>query len=109
MNAMRQDWVGENGWANPPFHLLGPVISKIVATGAAVTLVAPVWRSQPWWRRDTEAATAWRLLPPEAGVFVHDSRSTPAPTPCWRTAVFRFADSRVCATTTTGGSCSSRA
>lgn len=108
-NALTYDWAGENGWANPPFHLVGPVVSKIISDKATVTLIAPAWRAQPWWRRATEAATEWRLLPPAAGVFTHGSRSTPAPTPFWRTAVFRFSGGPACATTRTVGSSSSPA
>lgn len=107
VNALRQEWTGENAWANPPFHLMGPVVAKIISSGAAVTLIAPVWRAQAWWARAVEAATEWRLLPPQAGVFTHGSRPTPAPQPFWLTAVFRFAGTRLCATTGTGGSCCS--
>lgn len=107
VNALRHEWAGENAWANPPFHMMGAVVAKIIASGAAVTLVAPAWHAQPWWARATEAATEWRLLPPAAGVFTHGSRSTPAPRPFWRTAVFRFGGTRLCGTTATvGPSCS---
>lgn len=108
-NGLAQDWTEENGWANPPFHLVGPVVSKIISSNAAVTLIAPVWRAQPWWRRATEAASEWRVLPPEAGVFTHGSRSTPTQTPFWRTAVFRFNGGTASAMTRTVGSCCSRA
>lgn len=95
VNALQHDWVRENGWANPSFHLVGPIVAKIVASGATVTLVAPAWRDQPWWRRATEAATEWRLLPPSAGVVTHGSESTRTPHPSWRTAVFRFGGTRL--------------
>lgn len=89
-NALTQDWTGEIGWANPPFHLVGAVINKIILSGATVTLVAPVWRAQLWWQRAVNGCTEWRILPKEDGVFSHGSQSQQGHTPFWRTAVFRF-------------------
>lgn len=93
-NAMAQDWTGENAWANPPFHLMGAVISKIMTTNATVTLVAPVWRAQLWWQRAVEGCTEWWILPKRDGVFKHGSPSQREHTPFWRTAVFRFEPTR---------------
>lgn len=93
-NALNHDWSEENIWANPPFHLLGPVVHKIIADGATITLIAPVWRTQPWWSRAVEAAMDWHLLPLADGVHTHGSRSAPARPPHWRTAVFRCAPRR---------------
>jgi len=91
INALRHPWAGENAWANPPFHLVGAVVYRIVATRATVTLVAPVWRAQPWWRAAVEACWEWQMLPAAEGVYPCDSRSDAAPRAFWRTAVFRFA------------------
>lgn len=104
-NALAHSWDGENGWANPPFHLMGAVVNYIVTTGAAVTLVAPEWRAQPWWRRAMEACEEWNRLPPADGVYTRGLRSTPAPPPSWRTVVFRFAATPTYGTTASVGSC----
>lgn len=93
-NAFLQDWVGENAWANPPFHLAGAVVSHALRTGATMTLIAPVWRAQPWWRRAVDGCAEWLILPPTDGVFTHPSSSMPARTPFWQTAVFRFEPTR---------------
>ena len=90
VNALRHPWAAENGWANPPFHLVGAVVYRIVATRATVTLIAPVWRAQPWWRTAVEACWEWQLLPMEEGVYACGSRSDAEPRAFWRTAVFRF-------------------
>jgi len=108
VNAMAHRWTGENAWANPPFHMLGPVVHKIITEGATVTLIAPAWRAQPWWRRATEAATDWWLLPVTDGVGAQGTRSAPGQRPHWRTAVFRFAPVE-CATTASDGTTSSLA
>lgn len=109
VNALDHDWTAENASANPPFHLLGPVVHRIVASGATITLIAPEWRAQPWWSRAVEAADEWHLLSPADGVYTRGTRSRPAPRPHWRTAVFRFTGTQPCATTKTAGSASSRA
>lgn len=104
-DALRQEWTAENGWANPPFHMVGSVVSRILKTDSTVTLIAPVWRAQPRWRRAVDGCTEWRILPPAAGVFTQDSPSGPATSPFWRTAAFRIEGTRRSATTANGGSC----
>ena len=50
-NAWAQNWnVKVNGvlWMNPPFEDMLAVIKKIERDGAAVVLLAPDWRSKPW-------------------------------------------------------------
>lgn len=106
VNALVQDWSGENAWANPPFHLLGPVVTRIILTSAAVTLIAPAWRAQAWWSQATRHATEWHLLPVEDGVHTHGSQSRPGTQPFWRTAVFRFEPTPRCATTSSAGASS---
>lgn len=105
VNALYYDWTGDNAWANPPFHLMGAVVHKIIQSGASRTLVAPEWRAQPWWQRAMDHCTEWVRLAPVHGVYTHGSRSTPAPRPLWRTVVFRFAGTTPCGTTRSAGSC----
>lgn len=104
-DAMQHDWTAENAWANPPFHMVGSVVSRILNTNATVTLIAPVWRAQPWWRRVVEGCSEWHILPPPPGVFTHDSQSRPAASPFWRTAAFRFERTNSSVTTANGGRC----
>jgi len=89
-DAFQQDWAAENAWAYPPFHPAGAVVSRALRSNATVTLIAPVWRAQQWWRRAVDGCTGWCILPPADGVFTHALRSVPATLPFWRTAVFRF-------------------
>lgn len=105
VNVLAHDWAAENAWANPPFHLLGPVVNKIARSSATLTLIAPEWRAFPWWHKAQDHCLEWWRLPPRDGVYTHGSRSTCAPRPFWRTVVFRFGPTRPSATTTTAGSC----
>ena len=38
-----------NGYSNPPFSLIGRILQLVRIRKVTLTLVAPVWRSQPWW------------------------------------------------------------
>ena len=48
VDAMMQNWVGENNFVNAPFWMLPKIIRKVKEEGAKVTLIAPVWSSQVW-------------------------------------------------------------
>lgn len=65
-------------------------MAEIIRRRAAVTLVAPVWRALGWWHRAVEACDAYEVLPRTEGVFTYGTRDTPAPSPKWEVAAFRF-------------------
>lgn len=103
-NALNHPWTNGSAWANPPFHLVGAVVNRILANNVTATLIAPEWRAQPWWRRVVDGCQEWQRLPLEDGVYTRGSRSTPAPPPSWLTVVFRFVATPSCATTPSAGS-----
>ena len=39
----------ENGFSNPPFSLIGRILQLVRIRKVTMSIVAPVWRSQPWW------------------------------------------------------------
>ena len=49
VDAFQQDWSQLRGYANPPWCLMGRVLSKVESQQAQVILVAPVWRAQTWY------------------------------------------------------------
>lgn len=65
-------------------------MAEIIRRRAAVTLVAPVCRAQGRWHRAVEACVAYEVLPRTEGVFTSGTRDTPAPSPKWEVAAFRF-------------------
>ena len=48
-DAFNQHWQQFKGHENPPWCLIGRVLSQVKAQQAQVILVAPVWRGQPWY------------------------------------------------------------
>ena len=49
VDAFQMTWKSEQGYAFPPFALLGKCLQKIHQEGCTVTLVAPTWSTQPWY------------------------------------------------------------
>ena len=48
-DAFLQDWSQIQGYANPPWSMIGRVLSQVQAQQACIVLVAPVWKTQPWY------------------------------------------------------------
>jgi len=48
-DAFSQDWSHFRGYANPPWCLIGRVLSQVKSQQALVILVAPLWKGQPWY------------------------------------------------------------
>ena len=48
-DAFLQDWSQIRGSANPLWSLIGRVLSQVRVQQAYIILVAPVWKTQPWY------------------------------------------------------------
>ena len=48
-NVFLQEWSQIKGYANPPWSLMGRVLSKVLMDKVRISLVAPVWKTQPWY------------------------------------------------------------
>jgi len=48
-DAFRLDWEGLNGYAFPPFCLIGKCLQKIQQEESTITMVVPQWHSQVWY------------------------------------------------------------
>ena len=50
-NAFTQDWGKTQGrlYANPPWSLVSKVLTQAQSQGVSLILVAPVWKTQPWY------------------------------------------------------------
>ena len=49
IDAFSQQWGPLKGYANPPWCLVGRVLSQVRSQQAQVILVAPVWKGQSWY------------------------------------------------------------
>ena len=48
-DALVQDWTHIRGFVNPPWALIGRVLSHTQSQQAQVVLLAPIWKTQPWY------------------------------------------------------------
>lgn len=87
---MEQNWSTGNLSANPPFSKIEMVLAKICADAATVSLILPVWQTQPWWAEALGRASVAYSLPRSAGLFDPGRGQRPTVRPHWRAAVFRF-------------------
>ena len=70
VDAFTYPWRHHNCWINPPFHLIGRVITKLKREKARATIVVPLWHRRVWWNRVCPDGTHlnihttdWVLLP----------------------------------------------
>ena len=48
VDAFSLKWVHINGFAFPPFSIVGKVVQKLIAEETELTLIAPLWTTQHW-------------------------------------------------------------
>jgi len=92
--AFSTDWTTDNAWANPPFALIGAVVSHLQSEPSDVTLIAPEWAHQPWWPIALSSCAECVRLDPEYARFIPSLSPLPTPSPSWRMEAFRFSRGR---------------
>ena len=71
IDARIQPWAGEIGYAFPPFNLVAKCLRKVIHEAATITLVCPVWPTQPWYAQLLHLVVATPiLLPTTAGLLI---------------------------------------
>jgi len=63
-DALTIPWHRWMGYAFPPFCLIGKCLKKVREEEASLVLVAPIWRSQPWYPALLELLTDYPLILP---------------------------------------------
>jgi len=64
VNALAQDWIGENNYCFPPPSLIMEVLQKFLAPGIKGALVVPVQQEAHWWNLFTKLTTELIWLKP---------------------------------------------
>ena len=78
-DALQFLWSNWEGYAFPPFCLIGRCIKKIREDGATLIMVAPVWRSQPWYPALLELLVDFPLILPGIQMLLTDPFNNPHP------------------------------
>ena len=66
-DAFSQDWTSlrGKGYANPPWNLVGRVPNRVQQQEIMLVLIAPVWKSQPWYPTLLELMVDFPILLPQ--------------------------------------------
>ena len=72
------DWHLHNNFENPPFFLIPQVLDLVLTEKAEATLIAPVWKGQPWFQKLQTMAIAPPLVIPRRSI-IRERNVTPEP------------------------------
>ena len=64
-------WRAENNFCHPPWDLLDDLVLKLQRSGAAATVVAPLWPDRSWHQLLTEMASEIRVYPGSSMIARH--------------------------------------
>ena len=78
-DAFQASWKELEGYAFPPFALIGKCLQKVRAEQSTIVLVAPVWRNQAWFPMLLDLAVELPLLIPHSNSLLLDPRGEPHP------------------------------
>jgi len=91
-DAFQQTWNRINGYANPPFALLGRILNKVLIDEASISVLAPIWPSAYWFPMLLDMVIDHPLiLPDREDLFLPGflGNELPMNNPQWRAAVWR--------------------
>ena len=63
-DAFSLNWTHLNGYANPPWNLIGKVLSQTRAQKTRLVLITPLWKAQPWYPALLNMTTQTPILLP---------------------------------------------
>ncbi len=96
----QKDWAQHMNFVNPPFRMLPQVLSKILAHQAEATVIAPMWRAQPWLNVMQRMAIAPPLKLPQPRKLCIPVHPKFIPEPCknpkWRLFAWRLSGKHAC-------------
>ena len=83
-------WRAERNWCHPPWGVLPRLAAKLRQSGASAAVVAPCWRSAPWFQELLEMCDTVRFEPARTDLFRPSAggRRAEANQPGWNVALF---------------------
>ena len=84
-------WARDVNWCYPPWQLLDELVVKLRRSGAAATVIAPLWPGSSWHQQLVELAEEVITYPPSHDLFYPSRRSVHegAVLPRWSMAAFK--------------------
>ena len=83
-------WTRVNNWVNPACSSLPLVLDLLRRQWVTATVIAPVWRAQPWWQQALLQANEFCFLPRRAGLPFRAAGAVQVSRPHWRVCALRF-------------------
>ena len=95
VDALRQpdkSWRQETNWVHPPWDLLDNLVLKLRRTGAAATVLTPLWPDRAWHQELLDMAEEYTVLPPSKDLFTHPrcGKSVRSGPPKWSVVAFKL-------------------
>ena len=88
-NAFQISWSELKGYTFPPFALIGWCLQKIRTERCTVLLIAPYWKTQPWFPALLELLVDFPILLPEHKNLLRDPNNQPHPQKTLRLAAWK--------------------
>lgn len=84
-------WRRENNWCHPPLELIDDLVLKLQRSGAAATVVVPLWPGRSWFQLLTEMATSVQTYQPSQTLYRQRPGGRAGPVRGrWSLAIFRL-------------------
>ena len=68
-DAMKTSWHGQMVWANPPFSMMGKVVSKMISDNAHGILIVPAWETTDWYPKALKIVVRRMIFPAGKQLF----------------------------------------
>eukprot|EP00121_Abeoforma_whisleri_P004363 Awhi_evm1s3944 len=91
-SAFRIDWSQENGWCNPPWHLIDHVLDYVKTTKSEITLCIPLYFNASWFQKwKSMLKEEPTVLPRYKNTFLREGKHVVGETPWKYTVISRIA------------------
>jgi len=81
-DALQVNWRDLEGYAFPPFALIGRCLQKVRVEQSTIVLIAPIWRNQPWYPSLLDLIVEFPLLLPQRKDMLKDPKGQLHPLLC---------------------------
>eukprot|EP00873_Tetraselmis_striata_P013114 jgi/Tetstr1/433378/TSEL_022663.t1 len=85
-------WRCERNWCNPPWNLIGDLVSKLESSGAPAIVIVPYRPDKAWYQLLSEMCSNMRSWKPRHDLFIPDRTddSLPVGAPRWHVVAFNI-------------------
>ena len=86
----QQDWGQHNNFVNGPFWLIPKILQIVIDQKADATIIAPMWKAQPWFNILLKLSIAPPLHLPKSSMTIYGNKPEPLKNRRWRILAWRI-------------------